>query len=85
MLRKFKANAESEQLQFTVSSIGKNGKPGYELNLQASTKEEMMQFVLNLQLIAKDFQKKEADDFQDNRSITISSPVKLPDTVPHSP
>ena len=59
---------DREELSFTISAKSKSGKAGYELNLQASTREEIYQFVNNLNIIKKDFQVEEfVDDDDENQ------------------
>ena len=68
MFKNFKVDKERETLSFTISAKMKNGKQGYELNLQAATVEEMQQFVDNLQIIMKDFQIKDEIDEDEKKT-----------------
>lgn len=63
-LKQFIVDKEREDLSFTICAKTKSGKPGYELSLQASTKEEMLKFVNNLNIIKKDFIPKR-EDYED--------------------
>ena len=72
-LKAFKVDKDREELSFTISAKSKSGKPGYELNLQASTKEEILQFVKNLNIIKKDFQ---VEEFVDDDEEQAEAEVK---------
>ena len=61
--KNFKVDKEREEMSFSITSKIKGGKKdGYTLTLQAATRQEMLQFVNNLQIIMKDFQVKNKDE-----------------------
>jgi hypothetical protein len=72
-LKAFKVDLDREELSFTISAKSKSGKAGYELSLQASTKEEIYQFVNNLNIIKKDFQVEEFVDDDDENPAEVQA------------